>query len=128
VARLLYVTSGFVNEPSQPLSDAAFARWWTDTGEHELRQVLYWKWDPLGVNYAFPNTADEYDHYAPEIVSALRAAVSESEMVDLLSTIERERIGVPRDRVERVADFVGELGVWFEHSQTSWSRFGPVRR
>jgi hypothetical protein len=124
----LFISSGFVNERSQPLDDESFARWWNETGEHELRQVLYWKWDPLGVNYAFPNTADEYDHYAPEVVSALREGASETEVVLLLSAIERERIAVPRDRTERLPEFVAELGIWFEHSQSSWSRFGPVRR
>lgn len=104
------VASGFVSGPSQPIDDQHFGRWWTENGEHELRQLLYWKWDPLGVNYAFPNTADEYDQYAPEVVSALRDGGSETEIVELLSTIERQRIGVPRDRTNRLPEFVQELG------------------
>jgi len=56
----------------EPLDADEFARWWKETGEHELRQILFWKWDPIGVSDIFPNTADDYDGYAPPIVSALR--------------------------------------------------------
>jgi hypothetical protein len=38
--------------------------------------VLYWKWDPIGVNDSFPYTADEYDRYGPQVLSALRNAAS----------------------------------------------------
>jgi hypothetical protein len=38
------------------LTTNEFARWWRETGEHELRQELLWSWDPLGVADPFPNT------------------------------------------------------------------------
>lgn len=28
----------------------------------ELRRVLYWQWDPIGVRDDFPHSAGEYDH------------------------------------------------------------------
>jgi hypothetical protein len=39
-------------------------RWWESVGQDQLRQLLYWRWDPIGINSEFPNTNDEYDHYA----------------------------------------------------------------
>ena len=112
-----------------PLLDAQdFARWWSQTGEHELRQVLYWKWDPIGVNFAFPNTADEYDAYAPEVVSALRNGASEEQVLDLLKTIEHKRIGLNRDRTDELRSLVSDITTWFAQSQRSWTNFGPVRR
>lgn len=29
----------------------------------ELRQILYWRWDPIGVSDEFPLNAGEYDLY-----------------------------------------------------------------
>jgi hypothetical protein len=113
---------------NQGLEREDFARWWRETGEYELRQVLYWKWDPLGMNDAFPNTADEYDGYAPEVVSLLTRDASPAEIVGLLATIERERMGLERQRTDQLQALVSELSVWFEHSQSRWSDFGPVRR
>lgn len=40
------------------------AQWWDETGEYELRQILHWRWDPIGVSSVFPYAADEYDDYA----------------------------------------------------------------
>lgn len=41
------------------LTTDEFARWWHETGEHELRQLLLWRWDPIGVADYFPNTVGE---------------------------------------------------------------------
>lgn len=38
--------------------------WWAVSGQAQLRQLLFWLWDPIGVNGHFPNTLDEYDRYA----------------------------------------------------------------
>lgn len=38
--------------------------WWTASGQIQLRQLLYWLWDPIGVKDYFPTTHDEYDCYA----------------------------------------------------------------
>jgi hypothetical protein len=39
-------------------------KWWRRSGQSQLRQLLYWRWDPIGVNDAFPSNHDEYDGYA----------------------------------------------------------------
>jgi hypothetical protein len=57
---------------SEPLSNDALERWWTETGEFELRQILHWKWDPIGVAYKFPWAADEYDMYVPQVAESLK--------------------------------------------------------
>ena len=54
--------------PDQPLWGPARVvkrqQWWEDVGQDQLRQLLYWRWDPIGINSEFPNTSGEYDRYA----------------------------------------------------------------
>jgi hypothetical protein len=76
---------------SEPLSTDDFARWWKETGERELRQLLYWVWDPIGVSGSFPWAADEYDGYASQVVQALRKGKDEADIATMLQTIEQER-------------------------------------
>lgn len=110
------------------LDSEEFARWWSETGERELRQLLFWRWDPIGVSDAFPNTADEYDDYAPQIVSALRTGASEHDIDALLATFECDAIGLtPRSR-DGVRPVVPLLFHWIENSQDSWRAFGPMHR
>jgi hypothetical protein len=49
-----------VSAPSS-LTEEQYARWSQESGFAELRQILYWLWDPIDVNNAFPHTHDEYD-------------------------------------------------------------------
>jgi hypothetical protein len=76
------------------LHDDDFARWWQETSEYELRQILYWKWDPIGVTSAFPYTVDEYDRYAAWVVAALREGASREEIAEILVAIEDEQMGL----------------------------------
>lgn len=69
----------------EALTSEQFAAWWKQTGEHELRQLLLWRWDPIGVAELFPNTADEYDGYAPQIVQILRRGGPAEELADHLA-------------------------------------------
>ena len=48
---------------SSRLSNDAYADWFRKKGSGELSQILYWCWDPIGVNDAFPSSAGEYDRY-----------------------------------------------------------------
>src|SRR3954468_15284766 len=57
----------------ESLSEEEYARWGNEAGFAELRQLLFWRWDPIGVGDAFPVTADEYDLYARVLLSRLRA-------------------------------------------------------
>ena len=105
-----------------------YDRWWAETGEHELRQLLLWRWDPIGVADSFPSAADEYDGYAPALADLLRRGATEAEVAAHLEAIERDTIGLPATSSERL-DSMAELPMArFAASVRSWSRHGPVRR
>jgi hypothetical protein len=104
------------------LTREQFARWWRETGEGELRQVLFWRWDPIGVSDSFPHTADEYDGYGPGVVALLRAGASEDDLADHLGFVERETIGLSTDDHRRRADVAQLLTRWFGNSVDAWQR------
>ncbi len=116
-----------MSEDRQPLTGPELVRWWSDTGERELCQLLYWKWDPIGVSDSFPWAIDEYDSYAAQILSALRDMKTDA-LETLLAEIEVRAMGlseVPKERHRAVASVIAE---WFKQSQARWSEFGPTRR
>ena len=108
------------------LTAEEFERWWKETGEHELRQILLWRWDPIGVAHYFPNTADEYDEYAPEIVELLRRGATAAEIEEHLIEVERVQMDMSRPRDETGLAVL--LVDWYDFSQDSWRKFGPLRR
>jgi hypothetical protein len=105
-----------------------FLRWWKETGERELRQLLYWQWDPIGVNAAFPSAADEYDSYAPGVVEALSRGEDEAQIAAMLESIERERMGLDGGGAERLRSAANRITSWYEQSQERWLNFGPLQR
>jgi hypothetical protein len=105
-----------------------FAEWWRQTGHHELKQILFWRWDPIGVADDFPETADEYDSYAPQLVELLHADATEAEIAAHLAEIEHETIGLSRRRPNALAELASFLKGWFEASVASWEKSGPLRR
>jgi hypothetical protein len=107
------------------LTRKQFARWWRETGERELRQVLFWRLDPIGVANGFPDMADEYDDYGPGVVALLRAGASEDDLADHLAFVERETIGVPTDDPDRRAEVAQLLTLWFATSVDSWQLREP---
>lgn len=105
-------------------------KWWTETGEFELRQILHWRWDPIGVAGEFPYAADEYHAYAPEIVSSLAGGASAREIALLLASIENDRMwgagpfdGEPSDRLRDLGE---AIIAWYAASQARWREFGPL--
>jgi hypothetical protein len=102
------------------LTREEFARWWRDTGEDELRQILYWRWDPIGVSDSFPVAVDEYDNYGPGVVALLRGGASEEDMADHLGFVARETIGMPNDDPEARAEAAALLATWFSNSVAQW--------
>ena len=116
--------AGLELEPKQ------WARWWAQAGERELRKILFWRWDPLGVADHFPSTEDEYDDYAPHVAALLRDDASLEAVAYYLATVERESMGVHETRradVHRreVARFILE---WYSESLGRWQEFGPSQR
>ncbi|HEX2703323.1 MAG TPA: hypothetical protein VHM72_07825 [Solirubrobacteraceae bacterium] len=115
-------------ESLDALSTQEFAEWWRKTGERELRQVLYWRWDPIGVSREFPYATDEYDGYAPQIVSALRARATQDEIADALRSIEKDQMGLATASAEHLGAVAAYVVEWYENSQKAWRAFGPLRR
>ena len=110
-------TKGRQNE----LSTDEFARWWRETGENELRQLLFWRWGPLSVASHFPNTVDEYDGYAPQLIQVLRTGASVSDVAAHLASVERNEMGLPVASVDRLRTVAALVHAWFEISQDSWA-------
>jgi hypothetical protein len=110
------------------LTIEAFARWWRETGEHELRQVLLWRWDPIGVADWFPSAADEYDSYAPHLVQVLRSGGDTDAVMTYLRNVELDAMGLSGTPPEHLREVARVIEEWYGNSQEFWSEFGPVRR
>jgi hypothetical protein len=117
-----------VSDAAIDLSPEQAVRWWRDRGERELCQVLYWCWDPIGVNDAFPYTEGEYDRYAPRIFAALNKRSSARDIGALLASIENVEMGlshrIDKDAAQRIVD-------WYGNSRRHWLAFDqdpPGRR
>jgi hypothetical protein len=95
-----------------------FGDWWRAMGEHELRQLLFWVWDPIEIKDEFPTTAGEYDGYALEIATALASGMSSEELAALLQTIEQDRMGISRARADATAS---RLSDWYERSRRTFA-------
>jgi hypothetical protein len=117
-----------VADVTERLSSDDFARWWKETGERELRQLLYWKWDPIGVSDSFPQAIDEYDGYAPQVVQALRRGAAQNEISVMLETIERNRMGLGRAPSGPAKVAARRILDWYAESQDRWLEFGPLRQ
>jgi hypothetical protein len=104
----------------ETLSEEEYARWWKETGFAELRQLLFWRWDPLGVDDAFPVTADEYDRYAGVLLSRLRAGATAGQVAECLLDVERSSMGQRFSDDAKLRE-VGERVIeWFEESIPYW--------
>lgn len=63
-----------------------------------VEQVLFNDWDPIGVNDGF-EAIDEYDSYAPQIVSmSLKDDFSETALVEYLHDIRTNKMGLPANK------------------------------
>ena len=69
-----------------------------------VRQALK-EWDPIGVAH-IPEADDEYDGYVPTLYNIVISKKGRDEIIDYLSWLETEQIGMPGDRdgIERFAD------------------------
>ena len=57
-----------------------------------INDILFEYWDPIGMNDALPR--DEYEGYVADVYRALVNGKSEAGLVELLTAIENERIGL----------------------------------
>jgi hypothetical protein len=65
-------------------------RWWRERGAHELRDLLYEEWDPIGLKDLAEDSRDEYEAYAGQIVRRLRAGADAEDVAALLVEFRRE--------------------------------------
>jgi len=79
---------------------------------HAVEAVLR-AWDPIGAAPGEFAPADEYDSYAPHIVSILAGGGSVEELANHLEHIRTVTIGLPADR-DRDMDWAGKLIVWWK--------------
>lgn len=108
---------------SDQLSDEQYAEWARRTGFSELCDVLYWRWDPLGVADDFPATSGEYDSYARTLLSMLREGADAAGVAAHLLKLEHEWMGLdsPFNRDGHGVDAVADLIIsWHEESIGCW--------
>lgn len=99
--------------------------WWKQTGRAELRQILFWTWDPIGVNDDFPAAADEYDDLLPRLLAVLRAESEVEEVETLLASWARETgIGIDGEAARRKVSAV--IAAWRPASLARWRELGPL--
>jgi hypothetical protein len=106
------------------LSEEQFARWVDEGGFDELRQILFWRWDPIGIEDAFPNTADEYDRYARALLSRLRAGMTSAEIAGYLLDVEQSRMGCRFSDDAQLHAVADRVVAWLPRSVSRWLRVG----
>ena len=70
-----------------------YERWWRESGDRELRELLLREWDPIGIAKIADEQLDEYEHYAGQLARRLRAGASEEEIAAVLEGF-REDMGL----------------------------------
>jgi hypothetical protein len=104
----------------EALTEEQWARWWKQRGGRELRQILFWRWDPIGVSDSFPLAVDEYDGYAGGIADRLRKGSGAGAVAKYLGELEDQHFG-ERSSSEAHLREVGELAAsWFPTSVALW--------
>lgn len=99
------------------------AYWWKETGQDELCQILFWRWDPIGVAGAFPSSRGEYDDYAGQVLGLLKAGSDADEIAAQLARIESETIGLAEGNDVAVAhrqEVATMIEHWYPLSKALW--------
>lgn len=110
---------------SEPLSEEQYALWWNQAGFAELRQVLFWRWDPIGIDDAFPATADEYDTYVRVLLSRLQAGMTASDIATYLLEVEQSSMGRRYSEDAKLRQVGERVITWFEESISHWMDHSP---
>jgi hypothetical protein len=101
------------------MNQADHERWWRERGSRELRELLFFEWDPIGLSRLADAPLDEYDHYAGTIVRRLRAGSSLDELAAVLDDFRRD-MGLARS--DPPADAAAKIADWYRRSTAAWSR------
>lgn len=67
----------------------------------ELEQLLYWRWDPIGVSDSFPCATDEYGDYARDLTRLVRLGAGREAIAEYLRFVEEEWIEMSTSRAIR---------------------------
>ena len=104
------------------LATEELSRWWKEAGGWQLRQLLFWRWDPIGVSFAFPSTHDEYDGYAGPVARRLNEGAGVEEIAAFLQEAEEETMGLTSGPgADRRRRNTAELIVdWYRRSIEFW--------
>lgn len=109
----------------QELSEEEYARWWQEAGLPQLRQILFWRWDPIGVDDDFPVTEDEYDRYATTLLSRLRHGIDAAGVADYLLEVERGMMGRRYTEDAALRALGQRVMEWFAESVPHWRERRP---
>lgn len=88
--------------------------------EKLVSEVLYWVWDPIGINDSF-DSRDEYDGYALQVVSLLHGDMQPAErqkkIEALLIALCQDHIGVGggQSKSQSAAERLMELANWHKY-------------
>ena len=104
------------------LSEEQHARWWKEAGGWQLRQLLYWQWDPIGVNGSFPWSFDEYDTYAGPIATQLRNGADAKEISRYLRAVATTTMGLSEESISPWLDETSRRLVDWYPSSIDWWR------
>lgn len=110
---------------SRAPADPDDVRWWADTGARELGELLYWRWDPIGVAAEFPASIGEYDAYVPPVRAALDRSAPDGAVDAVavcLATIEADAMGLDPVDDARVRETARTIVAWRERSREAWWR------
>ncbi len=104
----------------EALTRAQYTAWYRQAGLPELRQMLLWRWDPLGVASAFPRTLSEYDAYAQGLLSRLETGVSVEEIAAYLEGVEIDT-GLRATSRQELLDLGAQVVAWVDDSIDFWT-------
>lgn len=97
-------------------------RWWKEEGGWQLRRLLFWRWDPIGVSDSFPSAYDEYDSYAGGVAAVLHDGGGAAQVEAHLRRLETEHMGL-QDTAEAAAKRTAVARLicdWYSQSVSSW--------
>jgi hypothetical protein len=103
------------------LDQASYELWAAEAGFPELRQILLWRWDPIGVELYFPDADDEYDTYALALLARLHDGATAGAVARYLLWVERTQMDMPKpSSYGRLRDLGERIVDWYDGSVSRW--------